>query len=117
MTILGLHMNTSVTEFGRRFLEIGRRVERTGEPVATTRRDKVNARLAPSQAQPAARRPREALRDPGGELLAGPGESVLRDEEFRVATLSVLPNMHSWVWCLTRGRPDRESFERQRENR
>jgi len=75
-------MDISVTEFKHRCLEIVRRVERTGQPVAITRRGKVVARLAPSQAQPASRRPWEALRGLGGTLLAGPDESVLRDEDF-----------------------------------
>jgi antitoxin (DNA-binding transcriptional repressor) of toxin-antitoxin stability system len=77
-----MHLDISVTNFKRRSLEIGRRVERTGQPTAITRRGKVVARFAPSQAQPAARRLWEALRELGGEMLAGPSESALRDEDF-----------------------------------
>jgi prevent-host-death family protein len=77
-------MDISVTEFKQRCLEIIRQVEKSGKPVAITRRGKVVARL-----QPPARRterpdlkPWEQLRAMGGRLLAEPGESVIRDEEF-----------------------------------
>ncbi|OGA44607.1 MAG: hypothetical protein A3F74_14970 [Betaproteobacteria bacterium RIFCSPLOWO2_12_FULL_62_58] len=77
-------MDISVTEFKHRCLEIIRRVEKTGYPVAITRRGKIVARLQPP---PTARtqaglKPWEQLRALGGRLLAGPGESVLRDEDF-----------------------------------
>jgi prevent-host-death family protein len=75
-------VDISVTDFKRRCLEIVRRVERTGQPISITRRGKVVARLAPSHAQPAPRRPLEALRELGGELLAEPSELALRNEDF-----------------------------------
>ncbi|MBI3067465.1 MAG: type II toxin-antitoxin system Phd/YefM family antitoxin [Betaproteobacteria bacterium] len=77
-------MDISVTEFKHRCLEIIRRVEKTGRPVAITRRGKVVARLNPS-GSPAGRKglkPWEQMRALGGRLLARPGESVLRDEDF-----------------------------------
>ena len=76
-------MDMSVTEFKQRCLDIIRRVERTGRPVTITRRGKVVARLQPPPAAAASRRrPWEELRALGGCLLAAPGESVVRDEDF-----------------------------------
>lgn len=77
-------MDISVTEFKQRCLEIIRRVEKTGQAVAITRRGKVVARVAPSSALPAggATKPWEQMRALGGRLLAEPGESALRAEEF-----------------------------------
>ena len=84
MAIQTLNMDISVTQFKQRCLEIIRRVEDTGKPVAITRRGKVVARLNPpgSAAGPGNLKPWEQLRARGGRLLAKPGESVLRDEEF-----------------------------------
>lgn len=77
-------MDISVTEFKQHCLEIIRRVERSGAPVAITRRGRVVAQLRrPAMAQGAAdAKPWERLRAAGGRLLATPGESVLRDEDF-----------------------------------
>ena len=77
-------MDISVTEFKHRCLDIIRRVEKTGRPVTITRRGKVVARLQPPSptAGARARKPWEELRALGGRLLAEPGESVLRDEDF-----------------------------------
>ena len=83
MAIYNADMDISVTRFKHHCLKIIRRVEETGKPVAITRRGKVVARLHPSPAGKAkeALKPWERLRG-SGKLLAGPGESVLRDEEF-----------------------------------
>ena len=77
-------MDISVTEFKHRCLEIIRRVEESGKPVAITRRGKVVARLQPALRGSERRdlKPWEQLRALGGRLLAEPGESVIRDEEF-----------------------------------
>ncbi|MBI1988706.1 MAG: type II toxin-antitoxin system prevent-host-death family antitoxin [Betaproteobacteria bacterium] len=85
-------MDISVTEFKHHCLKIIRRVEKTGKPVAITRRGKVAitrrgkvvVRLNPSglAAGPSRLKPWEQLRSLGGRLLAKPGESVLRDEDF-----------------------------------
>ena len=77
-------MDISVTEFKHRCLEIIRRVEESGKPVAITRRGKVVARLQPALRGTERRdlKPWEQLRALGGRLLAEPGESVIRDEEF-----------------------------------
>jgi antitoxin (DNA-binding transcriptional repressor) of toxin-antitoxin stability system len=77
-------MDISVTDFKQRCLEIVRRVERTGTPVAITRRGRVVAQLRrPAPARTAAAvLPWERLRAAGGRLLAGPGESVLRGKDF-----------------------------------
>lgn len=77
-------MDISVTRFKHRCLEIIRRVERTGRPVALTRRGRVVARLSASgpAAGDASLRPWERLRQLGGHLLAAPAESVLRDDDF-----------------------------------
>jgi antitoxin (DNA-binding transcriptional repressor) of toxin-antitoxin stability system len=68
-------MAISVTEFKRHCLEIIRRVERTGESVAITRRGRVVAQLCRPGAQhaDAAAKPWERLRAAGGRLLAAPG--------------------------------------------
>lgn len=73
-----------MTEFKHRCLEIIRRVEESGKPVAITRRGKVVARLQPALRGSERRdlKPWEQLRAMGGRLLAEPGESVIRDEEF-----------------------------------
>lgn len=76
-------MDISVSDFKQRCLDIIRRVERTGRPVTITRRGRVVARLQPPPALTAGgRRPWEELRALGGRLLAGPGESVVHDEDF-----------------------------------
>jgi len=83
VAIYNSKMDISVTEFKHRCLEIIRRVEKTGQPVAITRRGKVVARLNPtsSSVEPKGLKPWERLRS-SGKLLAEPGESVLRDEDF-----------------------------------
>jgi prevent-host-death family protein len=77
-------MDISVTEFKQRCLEIIRQVEKSGRPVAITRRGKVVARLQPPLRGRDMQhlKPWEQLRAMGGRLLAAPGESVLGDEEF-----------------------------------
>lgn len=77
-------MDISVTDFKHRCLEVIRRVEETGQPVAITRRGKVVARLAPCSGAVVGdlRKPWERLRELGGRLLAEPGESALKDEDF-----------------------------------
>ena len=84
VAIYNIKMAISVTEFKHRCLEIIRRVEKTGKPVAITRRGKVVVRLNPSSLPGEANglKPWEQLRALGGRLLAKPGESVLRDEDF-----------------------------------
>ena len=77
-------MDISVTQFKQHCLEIIQRVERTGTPVAITRRGRVVAQLrrpVASQAAAAAK-PWQRLRSMGGRLLAAPGESVVREEDF-----------------------------------
>ena len=77
-------MDISVTDFKHRCLEIIRGVEKTGKPVTITRRGRVIARLQPTAAVEggANLKPWERLRAMGGQLLAEPGESVLRDKDF-----------------------------------
>jgi antitoxin (DNA-binding transcriptional repressor) of toxin-antitoxin stability system len=77
-------MDISVTEFKHQCLKIIRSVETTGKTVAITRRGKVVARLSsPGRAAvPSRLPPWEQLRLLGGRLLAAPGESALRDEDF-----------------------------------
>jgi len=78
-------MDIAVTAFKQRCLELVRRVEKSGRSVTITRRGKVVARLAPplSRSSEMATPPWEHLRSLGGELLAAPGESVLRDGDFQ----------------------------------
>lgn len=83
MAIYNKKMDISVTEFKHHCLEIIRRVEKTGKPVAITRRGKVVARLNPSgSVGHDSLKPWAQLRTLGGHLLAEPGESALRDEDF-----------------------------------
>jgi prevent-host-death family protein len=84
MVIYNHKMDISVTEFKQRCLEIIRRVEKTGQVVAITRRGKVVARVAPSSVASATdtQKPWEQLRGLGGRLMAEPGESVLHDKDF-----------------------------------
>lgn len=84
MAIYNGDMDISVTEFKHHCLEIIREVERTGAPVAITRRGRVVAQLRRPRAQhaDAAAKPWERLRAVGGRLLATPGESVLSDKDF-----------------------------------
>jgi antitoxin (DNA-binding transcriptional repressor) of toxin-antitoxin stability system len=78
-------MDISVTKFRASCLELIRRVETGGQPVDIKRRGKVVARLAPPPAaRERPRRPWERLRG-SGELLAGPGESVLTSDDFEAA--------------------------------
>ncbi len=80
-------VSISVTDFKRRCLEVIRDVEKSGQPVAITRRGKVVARLAPSSGVVVTdtRKPWERLRELGGRLLAEPGESALKDEDFKAS--------------------------------
>ena len=83
MVIYNTNMDISVTEFKHHCLEIIRQVEETGKPVSITRRGKVVVRLNPSRAaEHSGLKPWEQVRALGGRLLAKPGESVLRDEDF-----------------------------------
>ena len=79
-------MDISVTEFKQHCLEIIRSVEQSGRSVILTRRGKVIARLSRLGPIVAADTlpPWEQLRMLGGSLLAAPGESVIRDEDFEV---------------------------------
>ncbi|MGH8453547.1 MAG: type II toxin-antitoxin system Phd/YefM family antitoxin [Nevskiales bacterium] len=75
-------MDISVTNFKAHCLDLIRKVEKGGEPVVIRRRGKVVARLTPPQNHEKDLKPWEKLRSLGGEFLAEPGESVLRDEDF-----------------------------------
>ncbi len=80
-------MAISVTKFKNSCLDVIRRVEKTGQAVAITRRGKVVARIGPSLSFPADRtlKPWEQLRNLGGRLNAKPGESVLHDKDFEAS--------------------------------
>jgi prevent-host-death family protein len=77
-------MAISVSKFKNSCLDVIRRVEATGQSVSITRRGKVVARLAPSfqAGRSVDVKPWQQLRALGGELLAGPSESVVREEDF-----------------------------------
>jgi prevent-host-death family protein len=84
MATYNLQMAISVSKFKNSCLDLIRRVEATGQSVSITRRGKVVARLAPSfqVTQSVDVKPWEQLRALGGELLAEPSESVVREEDF-----------------------------------
>jgi len=76
-------MDISVTEFKAHCLDLIRRMEKGGAPITIKRHGKVVARLTPpARLAGADQKPWERLRAMGGRLLAEPGESVLRDEDF-----------------------------------
>jgi prevent-host-death family protein len=77
-------MDILVTEFKQHCLEIIRRVEETSKTVIITRCGKVVARLQPPPVRGVGEelKPWERLRQMGGQLLAAPSESVLRDKDF-----------------------------------
>jgi antitoxin (DNA-binding transcriptional repressor) of toxin-antitoxin stability system len=77
MAIYNPGMDISVTQFKHHCLEIIRRLEQTGAPVAITRRGKVVAQL---QAPPVSKSGR--AQKPWERLRADPGESVIRDKDF-----------------------------------
>lgn len=78
-------MDISVTEFKQRCLEIVRRVERTGQPVAITRRGRVVAQLRRPAAMAETGKPWQQLRAAGGRLIARPAESVLEERDFEAS--------------------------------
>jgi prevent-host-death family protein len=84
MAIYNSCMAISVSKFKNSCLDVIRRVEATGQSVSITRRGKVVARLSPSfrAAQTVDAKPWQQLRALGGKLLAEPGESVAREEDF-----------------------------------
>jgi prevent-host-death family protein len=84
MATYNLQMAISVSKFKNSCLDLIRRVEATGQSVSITRRGKVVARLAPSfqVTQGVDVKPWQQLRALGGELLAEPSESVVREEDF-----------------------------------
>lgn len=84
MLIYNPPMDISVKQFKHHCLEIIRRLEQTGTPIAITRRGKAVAQLhAPMVSKSGmAEKPWERLRAMGGRLLAEPGESVIRDRDF-----------------------------------
>ena len=75
-------MDISVTDFKERCLDLIRKVEKSGKPLAIKRRGKVVARLEPAGRPEGALRPWEELRALGGSVLVRPGESVLKDKDF-----------------------------------
>ena len=77
-------MDISITEFKQRCLEVLRQVEETGQVVTIRRRGKVVARVEPPVASQtrASMKPWERVRLMGARLLAKPGESVLREQDF-----------------------------------
>lgn len=65
-------MDISITEFRQRCLEMVRKVEQTGTPVAITRRGRVVARLEPARpaGSPARGKPWQRLRGRGKWLAS-----------------------------------------------
>jgi antitoxin (DNA-binding transcriptional repressor) of toxin-antitoxin stability system len=79
------NMDISVSEFRANCLELIRRVEAGGEAIDIKRRGRIIARLSPPPpSMESPKKPWERLRG-SGELLAKPGESVLRDEDFEAS--------------------------------
>ena len=77
-------MDISVTEFKQHCLEIVRKVEQTGKPVAITRRGRVVAQLEPALPAGAANRgkPWERMRG-RGRWLAAPEETFVAEEDLK----------------------------------
>lgn len=78
-------MAISVSKLKNDCLGVVRRVETTGQAIAITRRGKVVAKISPSVMgeKKAMLKPWEQLRKLGGHLDSTPGESVLRDRDFK----------------------------------
>lgn len=77
-------MDISVTEFKQHCLEVVRKVEQTGKPVAITRRGRVVAQLEPALPAGAATRgkPWERMRG-RGRWLAAPEETFVAEEDIK----------------------------------
>lgn len=76
-------MDISVTELKHRCLEIVRRVEKTGKPVAITRHGRIVAQLEPlSAARSAATKPWERLRG-RAKWLAEPEETFVSERDIK----------------------------------
>lgn len=77
-------MDISVTHFKQHCLEVVREVERTGKPVAITRRGRVVAQLEPAlpAGAPARGKPWERLRG-RGRWLAAPEETFVAEADLR----------------------------------
>ena len=83
MAIYHPEMAISVTDFKARCLDLIRKVEESGKPIAIHRRGRVVARLEPaSPADDDGRNPWEQLRALGGRAHFKAHESVLQDDEF-----------------------------------
>lgn len=87
MAIYYRNMDISVTKFKHDCLRVIRNIEKTGRPIAITRRGRVVAQLLPSAGarDGAGLRPWQRLRALGGRLRARPGESVLRERDFEAS--------------------------------
>jgi prevent-host-death family protein len=77
-------MDISITEFKQHCLEVVRKVEQTGKPVAITRHGRVVAQLEPAlPAGSAARgKPWERLRG-RAKWLASPGETFVKERDLK----------------------------------
>lgn len=77
-------MDISITEFKQRCLEVVRKVESSGKPVAITRRGRVVAQLEPAlpAGSPARGKPWERMRG-RGKWLAAPGETFVRKKDLK----------------------------------
>ena len=84
MAIYNSQMDISITEFKQHCLEVVRRVEQTGKPVAITRRGRVVAQLEPAlPAGSAARgKPWERLRG-RARWLAAAGETLVNEQDLK----------------------------------
>lgn len=84
MSTYDVNMDISVTDFKQRCLEIVRRVEETGKPVAITRRGRVVAQLEPALAAGAAARgkPWERLRG-RARWLAAAEETFVTESDLK----------------------------------
>ena len=77
-------MDISITEFKQHCLEVVRKVEQTGKPVAITRRGRVVAQLEPALPadSPARGKPWERLRG-RAKWLAAPGETLVKERDLK----------------------------------
>lgn len=77
-------MDISITEFKQRCLELVRKVEQTGKPIAITRRGRVVAQLEPAlpAGSPARGKPWERLRG-RAKWLASPRETLVKERDLK----------------------------------
>jgi prevent-host-death family protein len=113
MAIQNHQMDISVTQFKHRCLEIIRRVEESGQPVAITRRGKVVARLNPSASSIEPSHLTSGFRGPGLAKLAPAAErDCYADKGIAEVTERTMLEMTIRAYAAAWAARDREAWLR-----